>query len=80
MDCDALDLEAGQFGRAGVGVERASPIAIPNLFSAAPVVILAWPPASTSGLTRKPTGALAPIAVATADSVSASATDSRLNW
>ena len=31
---------------------------MPNLFSAAPVVILAWPPAPTSGLTRKPTGAV----------------------
>src|SRR4029079_9215742 len=36
--------------------------------------------AATSGLTRKPTGAVTPIDAATADSISASATDSRLNW
>ena len=40
---------------------------MPNLFSAAPVVIFECPPAATSGLTRKPTGAVRPIAAATDD-------------
>ena len=53
---------------------------MPNLLSAVPVVILAWVPASTSGLIRKPTGATWPEADATADSICASSTDSRLNW
>jgi hypothetical protein len=50
------------------------------LFSAAPVEIFAWVPASTSGLTLNPTGAWMPSDAATCDSISASATLSRLNW
>ena len=48
---------------------------MPNLLCAAPVEIFAWDPAATSGLTRKPIGAVRPIDRATSDSMSASATD-----
>ena len=51
---------------------------MPNLFSALPVVILAWVLASTSGLTRIETGATAPRAAAIREIWSSSGSDSTL--
>ena len=53
---------------------------MPNLFSLRPVVILAWVPASTSGLTRMVMSALTPSWPATAFSVSSSDELSTLIW
>ena len=51
---------------------------IPNLFSASPVVILAWVCAPTSGLMRKATRAIFPFAAASSLITSSSGTDSTL--
>jgi hypothetical protein len=50
----------------------------PNLFSALPVAILAWPPAATSGLTRKTIGARRPSSPATWATSFSSGSDSTL--
>ena len=55
-------------------------MSMPNLFPFLPVVILAWVRASTSGLTRMPTGAVRPIDAATRLSSSSSDSDSTLIW
>jgi len=52
---------------------------MPNLFSALPVVILAWVAASTSGLTRSATGAVTPRALASPEITRSSCSDSTLN-
>lgn len=51
---------------------------IPNLFSASPVVILAWVWAPTLGLIRKATLATLPLAAASSLIISSSGTDSTL--
>ena len=51
---------------------------MPNLFSDLPVEILAWVPASTSGLTRTEMRAVLPASTASRDSSSSSGSDSTL--
>ena len=51
---------------------------MPNLFSALPVVILAWVRASTSGLTRMATATVAPFDAAISEMRSSSGSDSTL--
>ena len=51
---------------------------MPNLFSDLPVAILAWVPASTSGLTRTEIRAVLPVSTASRDSNSSSGSDSTL--
>ena len=51
---------------------------MPNLFSDLPVAILAWVPASTSGLTRNEIRAVLPASTASFDSNSSSGSDSTL--
>ena len=51
---------------------------MPNLFSDLPVAILAWVPASTSGLTRTEIRAVLPVSTASFDSNSSSGSDSTL--
>ena len=51
---------------------------MPNLFSDLPVEILAWVPASTSGLTRTEIRAVLPASTASRDSSSSSGSDSTL--
>ena len=51
---------------------------MPNLFSDLPVAILAWVPASTSGLTRNEIRAVLPVSTASFDSNSSSGSDSTL--
>ena len=52
----------------------------PNLFSFLPVEILAWVPASTSGLTRSVAGAVRPMARAVSARATPSGSCSILNW
>ena len=53
---------------------------MPNLLSALPVVILAWVPASTSGLMRSATFIVRPMELAMAEITSSSAALSTLIW
>ena len=65
---------------ASAAISRTRARSMPNLFSALPVVIFSWVPASTSGLILSAAGARTPRPIATRLSASSSGRDSMLNW